>query len=139
MIEFAVEHKHILPDVENYPKWLALVALKFNKTISDITYVLTSDEQVYKLNLDFLGHDYYTDVLTFDRSVGDSLSGDIYVSLDRVKENAERYNETFAEELRRVMVHGMLHLIGIDDKNEEDEQRMRRSENEALELFHVKQ
>ena len=139
MIEFAVEHKHIEPIVDSYPEWLVSVATQHGKNISDITYIFTTDDRVLALNKKYLKHDYFTDILTFDRSEGHVLSGDVYISLDRVKENAEQFNVSFENELRRVMVHGILHMIGLKDKNEEQKRHMRDAENAAMELFHVKQ
>ena len=139
MIEFALEHEDIVAELCGYQEWLTHVAALHSYYISNITYVLTSDEQVLKLNKAYLKHDFYTDVLTFDRSENKELSADIFISLDRVKENAAAFDVSFDEELRRVMVHGLLHMVGYGDDDDMKKEQMRRAEDEALELFHVKQ
>ena len=139
MIDFAFEHKDIIPSLTNHETWLRRLASHHNAEISDIAYIFCSDNRLLKLNQTYLKHDYYTDILTFDRTEGKILSGDIYISLDRVQENANKYEVSFEEELRRVMAHGILHMLGIDDKTERGRQKMNSAENKALELFHVKQ
>ena len=105
------------------------------REIGDITFVFCDDNYLHKINLEFLNHDNYTDIITFDYSAGNELISEIYISLNRVSENAEKYNETFENEIHRVMIHGVLHLCGYKDQLEEDKQIMRYKENHYLSLF----
>jgi rRNA maturation RNase YbeY len=139
MIEIINEHESRKPVVTGHWEWLEQVATKHGFFISEITYIFCTDERLLELNQQFLNHDFYTDILTFDRSEGKYLAGDVYISLDRVDDNSSSYGVSFEEELRRVMAHGMLHMIGFKDKSEQEQEKMRNAENEALELFHVKQ
>ena len=139
MIEFSIEHQDINPNVNTYREWLEKVVDGFNGVISEINYILTTDDVLWDLNKTYLNHDYYTDILTFDRTEGKHIAGDVYISLDRVSENAEEYEVSFEEELRRVMAHGLLHMLGLKDSNEEEKLNMRAAETAALKLFHVKQ
>lgn len=139
MIEFVVEHDSFSPELLGYGQWLTEVANRHDRNIREITYILTTDTEVLILNQTYLKHDYYTDVLAFDRSTGRELEGDIFISLDRVDENSRAFQVAFDEELRRVMVHGLLHMIGYRDNKEKGRAEMKNAENEALKLFHVKQ
>ncbi len=111
--------------------------------VLDINYIFCSDRYLLVLNREFLNHNTLTDILTFDYSVGKSISGEIYISTERVQENSVKYKSLFSEELRRVMIHGVLHLIGYDDKKPRHAQGMREKEEAYLSLwesmFHVKQ
>jgi len=104
------------------------------KHIGEINFIFCDDEFLHKINLEFLEHDSYTDIITFDYSVGDELISEIYISVERVKENAPDYSESFEEELDRVVIHGMLHLCGYKDKSDEEEAIMREKENYYLSL-----
>ena len=104
------------------------------REIGDITFVFCDDNYLHKINLEFLNHDTYTDILTFDYSVGNELISEIYISVDRVSENAKKYSQSFENEIHRVMVHGVLHLCGYKDQQEEDKQIMRHKENHYLSL-----
>jgi len=115
--------------------WLREVAKRENKRIQDLNIVFYNDEQLLDFNKRFLMHNTYTDIITFDYSKKNILEGDILISVERVKENAETYNCTFEEELRRVIVHGLLHLCGYNDKNDEEKLLMNQKEEEALVLF----
>ena len=115
-------------------KWLRLVAESEIRRIGDITIIFCSDNYILDVNQKFLQHDYFTDIITFDYCEGDKLSGDLFISIDTVKENALEYGTDFSEELNRVIVHGVLHLIGYDDHSEEDIEQMRRKENYYLSL-----
>lgn len=139
MIEFFIEHEAINPNVQGYRDWLLDVASQHGSNISNIAYILTTDEHLLELNRAYLNHDYYTDILTFDLSEGADLSGDVFISLDRVKENAEDGGVSFVDELRRVMAHGLLHLLGFNDKTVVERGRMRGLEDKAMKMFHVKQ
>ena len=105
------------------------------REIGDITFVFCDDNYLHKINLEFLDHDTYTDIITFDYSVGNEVISEIYISIDRVEENAKKYSQTFENEIHRVMIHGVLHLCGYKDKLAEDKQIMRDKENHYLSLL----
>lgn len=130
-----------VPDInpEFLFSWYTDVVTSFGKELGDITVVCCSDEYLLEMNREHLDHDYYTDIITFDYSEGTVVSGDLFISLDRVLDNAEQLNLLFRDELHRVCIHGVLHLCGLKDKSEEDELRMRGAEDEALKrrMFHV--
>lgn len=115
-------------------KWLKIVAGSEMKRLGDIDIIFCSDPYILELNLKYLQHDYFTDIITFDYCEGDSLSGDLFISIDSVRENSISYGTDFEDELNRVMVHGLLHLIGYDDHSESDIAQMRAKENYYLEL-----
>jgi probable rRNA maturation factor len=114
---------------------LKTLAISEGKSLKDISVVFTDDDYLLEVNKQYLNHDYYTDVITFDYSVFPEVSGDIMISLDRVKDNAETLSVSFQEELNRVIYHGLLHLCGYKDKSASDEMLMRKKENYYLELF----
>ncbi len=116
-------------------RWIKTVAEQYNKRCKDINIIFCSDPALLEINKQFLGHDYYTDIITFDYCEGDKLSGELYISIDTVRANAVEYEQTFETELHRVIIHGILHLIGFDDHQENDIIQMRRGEEEALELL----
>ncbi len=116
-------------------KWLQTVVKKHHKTLGDINYIFTSDSYILKINQEHLKHDYYTDVITFDYTENNKISGDIYISLDTVKSNAELLNQDYNKEFNRVLIHGILHLIGFKDKNETDATEMRKQEELSLEIL----
>ena len=115
--------------------WVKEVAATYGKKVGDISYIFCSDEKILEVNRQYLQHDYYTDIITFDYSEGNTISGDIFISLDTVSTNSQKYNTDFMEELYRVIIHGILHLCGIDDKSEHEEKAMRQAENEALKMI----
>ena len=116
--------------------WIKNVAATYGKKIGEIGYMFVNDDKILEVNNEFLGHDYYTDIITFDYCEGDVLSGDLIISVDTVRANAKEYGAaSFGEELHRVIIHGVLHLIGFDDHTPEDQAEMRRQENAALELL----
>ena len=117
--------------------WLRKVAAHHGKTLGDLSVVSCSDEGLLVYNRKYLDHDTYTDIITFDHSEGDTLAGDLLISFERVRENAENQGVVFQDELRRVMVHGVLHLAGLKDKTEADARAMRAAEDHALAMFHV--
>jgi len=112
--------------------WIKSVAASHNKKIGEIAYIFCSDKKILEINRQYLHHDYYTDIITFDYSEEDVISGDLFISLDTVHSNAEKFNTNYTEELCRVIIHGILHLCGFNDKTAEDEKVMREKENEAL-------
>lgn len=112
------------------------IFLDQNKNLQSLTYVFTSDEYLLKINQDFLRHDYYTDVITFTLSTDkEKIEGEVYISVDRVKDNAKKLSVNFSNELHRVMIHGALHLCGYKDKLKKDELRMRQLEEKYLFKF----
>lgn len=122
-----------LKDRKKLRKWLLDTARERNFNITDIQYIFCSDEFLLDINRNFLQHDYFTDIITFDLSEKKTdLCGEIYISIPRVKENAKTYGNTFYAELHRVMIHGILHLCGLKDKTAKQEKEMRSAEDEAL-------
>lgn len=115
-------------------KWLRLVAESEIRRIGDVSVVFCSDNYILDVNMKYLQHDYFTDIITFDYCEGDKLNGDLIISIDTVRENAVTYGVSFDEELHRVIVHGLLHLIGYDDSTEEQRKEMRLKENYYLSL-----
>lgn len=117
--------------------WIKLIADDYGKKIGDINYLFCTDEKILEVNNQYLSHDFYTDIITFDYSEGNKISGDIFISLDTVRSNSQKYNTSFMEEMHRVIIHGILHLCGINDKSEADSQRMREAENNALKQINI--
>ena len=117
-------------------RWIRSVAADYGFAVGNITYIFCSDERELAVNQDFLGHDYFTDVITFDYSTATTLNGDIFISLDTVKSNAEEVGVTFEDELHRILIHGVLHLTGQGDKTPESKAEMTRKENLALQKLH---
>lgn len=115
--------------------WIKRVAALHGKTVGDIAYIFCSDEKILDVNRMYLQHDYYTDIITFDYSEDDMISGDLFISLDTVRTNAEKFAVAYDSELYRVIIHGVLHLCGIDDKAPGARAVMERYENEALQLL----
>ena len=115
-------------------RWLKFVAGSEAKRLGDISVIFCSDNYILDVNIKYLQHDYYTDIITFDYCEGDTLSGDLFISIDSVRENASFYGTEFSDELNRVIVHGLLHLIGYDDYSDEDIVVMRSKENYYLSL-----
>ena len=113
-------------------RWLKFVAESETKWLGDIAVIFCSDHYILDVNMKYLQHDYFTDIITFDYCEGNVLSGDLFISIDSVRENAAFYGSEFADELNRVIVHGLLHLIGYDDHTEEDIAQMRAKENYYL-------
>jgi rRNA maturation RNase YbeY len=128
-----------LEDSNRYSKWVEQVIESENMKLEEINYIFCDDEYLLKLNVEFLSHDTYTDIITFNNNVGTILQGDIFISTQRVRDNAEAFDEIFEEELRRVLSHGILHLCGYNDKTEEETLTMRDKEEEKMKLFHVEQ
>lgn len=115
--------------------WIKQVAEKYGKRVGDIAYIFCSDEKILEVNKEYLGHDYYTDIITFDYSENNVISGDIFISVDTVCTNAEKFATMYGNELYRVIIHGVLHLCGIDDKAPGARVVMEQSEDEALEML----
>jgi probable rRNA maturation factor len=137
MISFNSECDYKLDNETQFSNWISAVILSENKKEGDINYIFCDDEFILEINKQYLNHDYYTDIISFDYSVGNELHGDIFVSVQRVQENAEDFNVTFDEELKRVVIHGILHYCGYKDKSEQDQLIMRQKEDEKIKMFHV--
>ena len=119
-------------------RWIRAVAAEYGYAVGDITYIFCSDERELEVNREFLGHDYYTDVITFDYSTASTLNGDIFISLDTVRSNAEMVGVSFEQELHRIIIHGVLHLTGQGDKTPETKEEMTRKEERALLKLKIK-
>lgn len=112
--------------------WIKAVAASYGRKVGEIGYLFVDDEKILEVNREYLGHDYYTDVITFDYDEDDTVSGDIVISLDTVRSNAQLFGKTYEEELYRVIIHGILHLCGINDKGPGERDIMEAAENKAL-------
>lgn len=134
MIQFFYEN---LPESvsTDYKKWLEDLILSEGKKLGEINYIFCDDEYLLKINQDYLQHDYYTDIITFDYVKGKTISAEIFVSLQRISDNASTLSRDYEEELRRVLAHGILHLVGYKDKTEEEEKEMRRMEDLYLDKY----
>jgi|SRR5690606_29379758 len=137
MIDF-----HYLTDfqIENelhFSDWIDRIITSEAGELGQLDFIFCNDSYLLKINQDYLDHDTYTDIITFPYSEGKVISGDVFISVERVAENAISYEVDFNTELQRVMAHGLLHLLGYGDKNEEETQVMRKKENEKIKLFHV--
>ena len=115
--------------------WIRKVASLYGKRTGDISYIFCSDEKILEVNKQYLQHDYYTDIITFDYTEGTKISGDLFISLDTVKSNSENFGTDYTEELHRIIIHGILHLCGINDKGPGEREIMTQKENEALALL----
>ena len=115
--------------------WIRKVASLYGKRTGDISYIFCSDEKILEINKQYLQHDYYTDIISFDYTEGTKISGDLFISLDTVKSNSENFGTDYTEELHRIIIHGILHLCGINDKGPGEREIMTQKENEALALL----
>jgi rRNA maturation RNase YbeY len=122
-------------DVANVRSWIERVAAGYGKRVGEVHYIFCSDERILEVNREFLHHDYYTDHIGFDYSVDGILSGDLFLSLDTIRSNAEQLGEKYERELHRVIIHGILHLIGFKDKTPEERREMEAAEDAALEML----
>lgn len=113
-------------------EWIKAVAATYGKRVGEIAYIFCSDEKILEVNRQYLQHDYYTDIITFDYCQGDRLSGDLFISLETVKTNSEQFHTPYEEELHRTIIHGILHLCGINDKGAGEREMMEEAENKAL-------
>lgn len=114
--------------------WIKAVAQSYGKKVGEVGYMFVNDEKILEINNEYLGHDYYTDVITFDYDEDDVVNGDIVISLDTVRTNAELFDKAFEDELYRVIIHGILHLCGLNDKGPGEREIMEKAENKALEM-----
>jgi len=132
MISYHYETDFLLQNEDHWANWISKVIQIEGCVEGEINYIFCSDDYLHKINLDFLNHDTLTDIISFDYSVGKQLHGDIYISVDRVSENAKDFDVEFSNELARVMVHGVLHYCGYKDKSDDDVKLMREKEDEHL-------
>ena len=136
MISFNVKDVNMPElDFDKIDVWLREVAVNYNKRIGNLNYLFCDDNEILRVNKEFLNHDYFTDIITFDYSRKDKVSGDIFISLDTVKSNSRELSVTYESELLRVIAHGLLHLCGIDDKGPGEREIMEENENKALDLW----
>ena len=135
MISFNYETDFKLPDETKVSQWISSVITSEGCQEEEINYIFCDDEYLHKLNVEFLDHDTLTDIISFDYSVGKTLKGDIFISIERVEENAKDFKVSFEQELQRVIVHGILHYCGYKDKSEDDVKLMRKKENLYLNLL----
>ena len=135
MIDFNYETDFELEDEGRYSQWLSAVILSEGKKEGEINYIFCDDDYRHKINVEYLNHDDLTDIISFDYSVGNELHGDIFISIERVKDNALAFEVSFEEELKRVIVHGILHYCGYKDKTEDDTVLMREKEEEKMKLL----
>ncbi len=139
IINFYSENDFELEKVSSYESWVKNVISSEGKKTGEISFIFCDDEYLLEINQKYLDHDTYTDIISFDASVGNILNGDIFISTERVSENADSYEVKFSEELKRVIIHGVLHLCGYKDKTPEEEKIMREKEEEKMKMFHVEQ
>jgi len=139
MINFNYESEFTLDNEEAIATWLSAVIVSENKTEGEINYIFCDDEYLHQINVEYLNHDTLTDIISFDYTMGNEISGDVFVSVERVLDNSKDYNTSFEDELKRVLVHGVLHYCGYKDKSKEDEALMRSKEDEKIAMFHVEQ
>lgn len=133
MITFENEDVELkLKDKLILKKWIKQVAQGYGFRAGDLTYIFCSDEKILEVNRQYLNHDYYTDIITFDYDEDGLVSGDMFISVDTVRSNAEQYAPSFTDEMHRVIIHGVLHLCGLKDKAPDDEKKMRAAEEKAL-------
>ena len=136
-IEFHYLNDFLLEEESGYSDWINRIFKMEGAVLDQLDYVFCSDDYLFKVNVEYLNHNTYTDIITFDYSVDERITGDIFISIDRVRENAMAFDVEFISELRRVMSHGVLHLLGYNDKSDEERDIMRSMENKMIELFHV--
>lgn len=137
MIDFHYLTDFQIEDELQFIDWINRIIRSEASSIGQLDFIFCNDEYLLKVNQEYLEHDTYTDIITFPYSEGDLVSGDIFISVERVADNANTYGEDFIAELRRVMAHGLLHMLGYGDKNDEESQVMRKKEDEKIKLFHV--
>ena len=138
MISFNYETDFSLQNDQIIIEWVRYTIAEEKHKEGDINYVFCSDDYLHKLNVEFLSHDTLTDIISFDYSVGNELHGDIFISIERVKDNAKDFNTSFQSELERVIIHGILHYCGYKDKTNEESKTMRSKENYYLDYLHKK-
>ncbi len=138
MITYNYESEFQLENEDFFSEWIEQVVLSEEKILGEVNYIFCDDEYLHKINVEYLDHDTLTDIISFDYSEGNLVQGDIFISIERVADNASDYDVPFNEELKRVMIHGILHYCGYKDKSDSDEKLMRSKEDEKIKMFHVK-
>lgn len=139
MIHYNYESDFTLANEDVFSEWIGNVLTSEGKLLGELSYIFCDDEYLLEINQQYLDHDTLTDIISFDYTEGDVVSGDIFISIERVADNANNLNISFEEELKRVLIHGVLHYCGYKDKSESDEALMRFKEDEKISMFHVKQ
>ncbi len=134
-IQFSIETKYSLKNRMLLKRWVKAVLENKGKKLGNLYFILCDDDFLLKINRQFLKHDYYTDIITFDYTEDGIIAGDLFISIDRVRDNATVLQVSEHEELMRVMIHGVLHLLGLKDKSDEEAKQMRKAEEECLELL----
>ncbi len=126
-----------MPDIKKRPTtaWIRAVAATYGRRVGDVNYIFCNDERILEVNREYLQHDYYTDIITFDYTEDDVISGDLFISLDTVRTNSEQFATEYDEELHRTIIHGILHLCGINDKGPGEREMMEEAENRALAMM----
>ena len=137
MIEYHYENDFKLVDSDKIRIWIEDVIKKEKRTVGDITYIFCDDDYLLERNKEFLDHNTLTDIITFNYCIDNNISSDIMISIDRVKENSTTFENSFNKELKRVMIHGILHLIGYNDKSDKEKELMREKENFYLNMFYI--
>ena len=137
MINFDYETDFNIPNEADFSKWISEVITSESYVLGEINYVFSDDAYLHKINVEYLDHDTLTDIITFDNSIGKMIHSDIVISVERVADNAKDFNVSFEEELKRVVIHGVLHLCGYKDKSDEEDALMRQKENEKIKMFHM--
>ncbi len=137
MVVFNYETDFLLNNEAVYEQWIDAVVESEEKVPGEINYIFCDDAYLHKINREYLNHDTLTDIISFDYTIGDLISGDIFISIERVRDNAKEFDVSFHEELLRVMSHGVLHYCGYKDKSEPEEKIMREKEDEKIKMFHV--
>ena len=137
MISFNYETDFELENEAQYEDWISRIIESEGFDEGEINYIFCDDDYLHKINVEYLDHDTLTDIISFDYTVGNLIQGDIFVSIERVKDNANDFNVSFDEELKRVLSHGVLHYCGYKDKSPKDEALMRSKEEEKMQMFHV--
>lgn len=135
MIDYHFETDFSLDNSENYSEWIRHIIQSEDYELGEIAYIFCDDDYLHRLNLEFLNHDTLTDILTFNYNLHKQVNGEIYISIERVKDNSVDFETNFMDELRRVMIHGILHLCGYADESSEEESDMRQKEDTALKIF----
>lgn len=136
MIQYIAENIKLPPiEKQRLNRWIKEIALGYGRSIGDIAYVFCNNERILEINQQYLKHDYYTDIITFDYTEKKKIAGDIFISIETVRSNAQEFEVSFDEELHRIIIHGILHLCGNNDKSPEQRQEMTQKENLALEVL----
>jgi rRNA maturation RNase YbeY len=137
MIDFHFKSDLILENLSDYSDWVSRIIVSEGFSLGQIDYIFCTDDELLQMNMEYLNHDTLTDIITFDYTVDKTISGDIFISSDRVAENASAFEVDFRNELLRVMSHGILHLVGYGDKTKDEKFKMRQKEEEKIKMFHV--